>query len=68
MPMSIIDGNENEAIKLVAPIACDSCAGMLRLVGIEPHQTLTGTDLFTYACTGCDAMQVLAVPRSGPAV
>jgi len=58
---------EHEAIKLVAPIACDNCSGMLRLVGVEPHQTLRNTDLFTYACTSCDAMQVLAVPVRAPA-
>ena len=34
----------------------------MRLVGAEPHPVHDGTDLFTYACTVCDALQVITVP------
>jgi hypothetical protein len=41
---------------------CGHCGGLMRLVGTEPHPVHDGTDLFTYACTACDALQVITVP------
>ena len=41
---------------------CGHCGGLMRLVGTEPHPIRDGTDLFTYACTACDALQVITAP------
>jgi hypothetical protein len=62
--MSITAQGNAGAIELVAPMACDRCAGTLRLVGIEPHHTLAAADVFTYTCTKCDTTQVITVPRN----
>lgn len=64
--MSVTAQGNADAIELVAPMACDRCAGTLRLVGIEPHHTLAATDVFTYTCTKCDTTQVITVPRNSP--
>lgn len=42
-------------------VACDECDGLCRLVGIEPHPTRAHTDLRTYECLACEAMQTVAV-------
>jgi hypothetical protein len=41
--------------------ACTKCAGPTRLVGIEPHPTKAHTDLRTYECMACDAVQASVV-------
>jgi len=41
---------------------CGHCGGLMRLVGTEPHPIRDGSDLFTYACTACDALQVITAP------
>ena len=41
--------------------ACNKCGGRSRLVGIEPHPTRAHTDLRTYECLVCDAMQTRTV-------
>jgi hypothetical protein len=50
------------------PKNCDRCGGPMRLVGTEPHPVYAQTDLFTFACTECDGMQVTSVPLQSPAV
>ena len=42
--------------------ACTKCAGRTRLIGIEPHPTTPHTDLRTYECMACDAVQASVVP------
>jgi len=42
--------------------ACTKCAGRTRLIGIEPHPTKAHTDLHTYECMACDAVQARVVP------
>jgi hypothetical protein len=42
--------------------ACNKCGGRTRLVGIEPHPTKPHTDLRTYECMACDAMQARVIP------
>ena len=37
---------------------------VMRLVGTEPHPIHDGTDLFTYACTGCDEFFVVPIETS----
>jgi hypothetical protein len=34
----------------------------VRLFGIEPHPTISRTDLHTYVCERCQAMQTEIVP------
>ncbi|HEX5506996.1 MAG TPA: hypothetical protein VFX37_00670 [Pseudolabrys sp.] len=34
----------------------------MRLVGTEPHPIYAETDLFTYTCVGCEAIEVVAIP------
>ena len=42
--------------------ACTECSGPTRLTGIEPHPTRPHTDLRTYQCLACDAVQAVVVP------
>jgi len=42
--------------------ACTKCDGRTRLIGIEPHPTKAHTDLRTYECMACDAVQARVVP------
>ncbi len=41
---------------------CRSCGGAVRLYGIERHPSRERTDLLTYVCTDCDAVQTEVVP------
>jgi hypothetical protein len=59
--MSIIEF-DREQPNLTRGPACTKCAGRTRLVGIEPHPTKAHTDLRTYECRACDAMQAQVVP------
>jgi len=43
-------------------VECDTCGKLTRLVGTEPHPVHPNTDLYTFSCTWCDAVQVVAVP------
>jgi hypothetical protein len=43
------------------PCDCQSCGGLLRLIGSEPHPVQDNTDLLTYTCTVCDEFQVVPV-------
>ena len=45
-----------------APMACSKCGGLMRLVGSEPHPVQAGTDLLTFACTQCEAFDILPMP------
>jgi hypothetical protein len=42
--------------------ACQECGGQTRLTGIEPHPTQAHTDLWTYQCLACDAVQAAIMP------
>ena len=48
--------------KLLACPNCVRCGSKTRRYGIEPHPTAGQTDLRTYVCTGCDAVQTEVVP------
>jgi RNase P subunit RPR2 len=52
---------EPELKPLVCP-DCAECLGKTRLVGIEPHLRLARTDLCTYECLDCGAVQTVAIP------
>jgi hypothetical protein len=41
---------------------CTRCGAPVRLFGIEPHPTISRTDLHTYVCEQCQAMQTEIVP------
>ena len=41
---------------------CNRCGAAVRLFGIEPHPTISRTDLRTYVCEQCEAMQTEIVP------
>jgi hypothetical protein len=49
--------------KIETPI-CNQCGGPTRLIGIEPHPALARTDLRTFACVQCDALQTQSVLMS----
>jgi hypothetical protein len=42
--------------------ACQQCGSPTRLTGIEPHPTQAHTDLWTYQCLACDAVQAAVMP------
>jgi hypothetical protein len=44
---------------------CQECGHPMRLIGIEPHPVLSGTDLLTYCCTVCE--EFLVLPSEVPA-
>jgi hypothetical protein len=49
-------------LKTLAPMLCQRCGGLMRLVGSEPHPVEAKTDLLTYSCTACEELFVLPVP------
>jgi len=58
--MSIIaDLDQSQA---VGHPACHECGSQTRLTGIEPHPTQARTDLWTYQCLACDAVQAAVMP------
>ena len=42
--------------------ACAECGSPTRLTGIEPHPTKPQTDLRTFQCLACDAVQAQVMP------
>jgi hypothetical protein len=42
--------------------ACNLCGSPTRLFGLEPHPTVDSTDLRTYVCEACSAVQTEIVP------
>jgi hypothetical protein len=45
---------------MLAPV-CQHCGSATRLYGIEPHPAFPRTDIRTYACTGCEGVEVIQV-------
>ena len=43
------------------PFPCETCGGLMRLVGSEPHPVEAKVDLLTFDCTACGALQVSRV-------
>jgi hypothetical protein len=43
---------------------CQKCGQSTRLLGIEPHQRLTNTDVWTFECTNCGNFDVVTQPLS----
>jgi hypothetical protein len=59
--MSIIEFNREQPELTHGPV-CEKCKGQTRLTGIEPHPTQPHTDLRTYQCLICDAVQAKVIP------
>jgi hypothetical protein len=59
--MSIIALNLDHHTPVLSP-DCTECSGPTRLTGIEPHPTRPRTDLRTYQCLACNAVQAEVVP------
>ena len=59
--MSIIEFDPAQPRPTHGP-ACAKCSGPTRLIGIEPHPTRLHTDLRTYQCLVCDAVQAELMP------
>jgi hypothetical protein len=59
---------EPKETKSLAPLLCQRCGGLMRLIGSEPHPTEAKTDLLTYSCTACEDFLVLpiSIPATGP--
>ena len=56
---------EVEEIESVAPLLCQDCGGLMRLIGSEPDPVEAKTDLLTYCCMACD--EYLVQPIRSPA-
>lgn len=41
---------------------CQKCGESTRLVGIEPHQRLSETDIWTFECTSCGSFEIKSRP------
>jgi len=41
---------------------CEKCGMSTRLVGIEPHQRLMSTDIWTFECTACGNFEIKSQP------
>jgi hypothetical protein len=59
--MSIIEITPEQSNPVEGPI-CNQCGGPMRLTGIEPHPTQAHTDLRTFQCLICDAVQAKVMP------
>ena len=59
--MSIIALHLEQSPAVGSP-PCKECGGSTRLTGIEPHLTKARTDLRTYECLACEAVQAIVVP------
>jgi hypothetical protein len=46
----------------LVPPACETCGSLTRLVGLEPHPTGRGTNVCTYQCNSCGAVQTRDTP------
>jgi hypothetical protein len=60
--MTIIDLDPALSAASEGPF-CAACGGRTRLVGIEAHPRLPRTDIRTYECIGCEAMQAAVAPH-----
>jgi hypothetical protein len=47
----------------LVPPACEMCGFDMRLVGLEPHPTHQQSDVCTYQCNSCGAVQTRDTPR-----
>jgi hypothetical protein len=47
---------------VLSGLVCATCFSPTRLTGVEPHATQPHTDLWTFQCTACDAVQAIVVP------
>lgn len=45
----------------LAPLSCQRCGGLMRLIGSEPHPVEARTDLLTYCCMVCEDFFVQSV-------
>jgi hypothetical protein len=52
---------EPKDTKTLAPVLCQRCGGLMRLIGSEPHPVEAKTDLLTYSCTACEEFLVLPI-------
>ncbi len=48
----------------LVPPPCETCGLDMRLVGLEPHPTARWTDVCTYQCNSCAAVQTRDTSRS----
>jgi hypothetical protein len=66
--------NESRNMSQLAPIGaegrsypkCRDCGSTMRLFGIEPHPTIDRTDLLTYVCSDCEAVETAASEKLTP--
>jgi hypothetical protein len=56
-----------DTMKNLTAAPCGKCGSMMRLVGSEPHPVRADTDLLTFSCTQCEAIEVMPVALAGPA-
>lgn len=57
-----LDDREPRTAKRNFAPRCGTCRGPSRLLTTEPHPRLKHTDLRTYECEACGAMQTVAAP------
>jgi hypothetical protein len=63
--MKLVKAQES---KCLVPFPCESCGGLMHLVGSEPHPVEAKVDLLTFNCTACSAVQVSRVEIPTPEV
>ena len=61
--MKTIEIKESQSL---APFPCETCGGLMRLVGSEPHPVEAKVDLLTFTCTSCGAFQVSRIEIPTP--
>ena len=49
-------------------ITCTKCGGDTRLAGIEPHQTISGVEIWTLECTRCGHIEAATPGQAGAAL
>jgi hypothetical protein len=57
-------GTASKQCEVIACSNCEQCGAQVRLFGIETHPTVERTELRTYVCGQCDAIQTESVPLS----
>jgi hypothetical protein len=65
--MSTIDIDLTPTDILAGPY-CLACGGRTRLAGLESHPRLRRTDIRTYECETCQAVQAVVAPQPSASI
>jgi hypothetical protein len=65
--MSTLDIELTFSEPLAGPF-CLACGGRTRLAGLESHPRLPRTDIRTYECEACEAVQAVVAPQPSASI